>query len=252
MNDGGLLVLEGQANLGVPLQAAYDAILGRGELYVCGAEDARDNTLQRRRYGGECRVTPAAQGAPGFQFLDKVAPQSIRTHDDMFPKETAGRLVDVSLRRDNWPWRESIYRGWFQRRYTWRGRTLSWVPYIRRTNSWPANYATMMTARCGRGIFFVSTMLLASTNQEVLITAMLRLHGQAERLPEPWALRREVGRRLASGIAGALGALLTFVAGPQQQGAAKAVAPAALGTIIAILGISCRPRDEHSADWPAD
>lgn len=231
---GGILLLEGQAVGGVPLQAAYDAVLGKGEVSLCGAEDRANPVLQMKRAMGDCKVTRVARSAPGFATLDCIKPEVHRTQEDMFPKDTAGRLVGWTLTRDNWDWARSMYRGWFRRSF-WPGRcTLNWVTYIRRDKRWLTAYPTMLVAKCGKGAFFVSTMLLASTGQSRLITAILQSHGQVERLPEPHQLPVAISGQLLATTASVLSILLTLLVGLRQDEARASFATAVVGFLIAV------------------
>ncbi len=112
-----------------------------------------------------------------------------RDHDQMFPPDTAGKLVARFLRRGQWP---MLYRGWF-RRQPLRRRRLGWVP-IARTAGRRFNHPILLVARSGAGAVFASTMLLASSRQLGLIEAMLDTHGNADLLPTPWRLSTWLSR----------------------------------------------------------
>ncbi len=179
---GGILIIEGQANLGVPTQQAYDAMVGRRELLVCGPEDALDARKQELRVGRECRLTRRARASRLFGLLPRtLTATGDRDHDQMFPPHGAGKLVARFLRRGQWP---LLYRGWF-RRQPLRRRRLAWVP-LAVTAGRRFNHPTLMAARSGTGAVFASTMMLASSRQFGLIEAMLDTHGQAALLPTPW------------------------------------------------------------------
>ena len=208
LNGGGVLILEGQAVLGVPSQDAYDALLGDGELAVCGAEDPSDPGAQERRMQGACRTTRTARRAKGFTAIEDIRSRETLTHDDMFPPETSGRLVAAYIRRGDY--RAMVYRGWFRRR-AWRSQTtLRWLPYIRRAKLWPLNYSTMLVAKVDKGAIFATTMLLSGTGQTRLIQAILSTHGRVSELPEPERLWSVISRHGVPALAGLITSALTL------------------------------------------
>ncbi len=187
---GGILIIEGQANLGVPTQEAYDAMVGKRELRVCGPEDALDARKQELRVGCHCQLTKQARRTRLFGLLpSQLVALGHRDHDHMFPPNTAGKLVARFLRRGQWP---LLYRGWFRRQQL-RRRRLGWVPLVR-TAARRVNHPTLLVARSGSGAVFASTMLLASSRQLGLIEAMLDTHGNAHLLPTPWRLTMFLSR----------------------------------------------------------
>ena len=181
VEDGGVLVIEGQANLGVPTQESYDALLGPRELDVCGLEDRLDVRKQQLRVGERCRSTREARSSRLLALVGtELTATGGREHDEMFPPTTAGRLVAPFLRRGRWP---LLYRGWFRFRSQWlRRRRFSWVPLMT-TGDRRINHPTMLVARSGRGAIFASTMLLAGSNVPGLVEAILESHGALDGLP---------------------------------------------------------------------
>ncbi len=180
---GGILILEGQANLAVPTQQAYDAVVGHGELRVCGAEDPLDARKQELRVGRRCQLTRKARNTHAFGSLPRdLTARGDRAHDDMFPPASAGRLV--ALRSEQWP---LLYRGWFHRQRL-RRRRFGWVSLIKTAGHRPRNHPTLLVSRVGEGAIFASTMLLSSSKQFGLIEAMFKTHGRTHELPAPWRL----------------------------------------------------------------
>jgi hypothetical protein len=178
--DGGILIVEGQANLGVPSQEAYDALFGTDEVQVCGPEDPMVPRLQTRRVGVQCQLTRAALTSSLFRSLpEHVGIAGNRSYNDMFASDEAGRLVAPFLREGAWP---LLYRGWFRRRPFKRQR-LGWVPLVK-SKGRRFNHPTLLVARAGAGAIFVSTMLLASSDCFGLIRAMINARGNVEGLPQ--------------------------------------------------------------------
>ncbi len=96
---GGILVLEGQANLSIPVQRAYDAVLGEGEVRLSGMEDPLDVTAQNRRVGQRCCLTRQALSSELFRSLHgyTLAPAE-RNYDDYFPDANAKSPLDPDLK----------------------------------------------------------------------------------------------------------------------------------------------------------
>lgn len=218
VDKGGILVIEGQATLGVPTQAAYDAILDYGEVFVCGPEDPLRPELQRRRYGFACRLTRRAQKSELFRPLaygDFDSRDTTCTFGDMLPK-LASRVVTPDLGDLKW---NMMYRGWF--RWTpLRERRLDWVPLVktadRRWQSGRFNHTVLIGARHGKGVIFATTMLLASSGQAALIKCLLGAYGRANELPIRSGVFRAVGeflrKNLVPAVAVVVGAPLVAAA----------------------------------------
>src|SRR5215217_7113158 len=138
---GGILIIEGQARLSVPTQAAYDALLGPGQLRVSGPSDPSQAGIEEKRVGKRCRVTgrvgPNTPLGP-FKGRELSSDQQRRTFVDMFPGAAGDLLLplaptDVSGRERGW---NSLYRGWFTPRLPrplgrWR---LNWVRLVETAN----------------------------------------------------------------------------------------------------------------------
>jgi hypothetical protein len=129
---GGVLIIEGQATMGVPTQRAYDAVLGPGELRVSGLEDALQPGLETKRSGRYGRMTSLARQAAPIKHLalqDLSSAHVTRTYDQMFPG-VAGRLLTPERADRHPPEWNLLYRGWFAPRLPkLRGRSqLAWVP----------------------------------------------------------------------------------------------------------------------------
>lgn len=188
--DGGVLLIEGQANLGIPAQSAYDSILGFSELSTCGAEDPLNPIKQELRVGKSVKLSRQAKNSRLFELLPRVlSVQGGANHDDMFPRGTAGRLVARFLRRGQWP---LLYRGWFQP-HPFRRTRFHWIPLVK-TEGRSFNHPTLMVAQYGTGAIFASTMLLASSNQPGLVEAILETHNHTNLLPQPKRLTTLIAR----------------------------------------------------------
>lgn len=214
---GGVLLLEGQAVLSVPVQRSYDALLGHGDLVVSGAEDPLD--VRKQRVGDRCRMTKQARSSVFSRLLD-LRPTTTVTYSDLFPGPAARAINPSFLGGANW---NLLYRGWFR----WdplRRRRLDWVPLIR-TADRRINHDTMRVARYGYGAIFSSTMFLAGSGQVALVEAILRVHGQVDSLPAPrrpavFFRRHFLGSVvpiLAGGIAGAVGPNIGTLADVDQE-----------------------------------
>lgn len=195
VDKGGVLIIEGQATLGTPTQAAYDAILEPGEVAVCGPEDALRPELQRRRYGHRCRITKRAQKAGLFKSMidpELDSREVTRSYADMLP-DSAGRILTPDLGDLKW---NMMYRGWFRWNPLGR-RRLQWVALARTADRqwWKGrfNHPVILGARHGEGAIFATTMLLASSEQTLLVTCLLRTHGRANMMPVRTGIARPVG-----------------------------------------------------------
>lgn len=204
---GRVLIVEGQAVLGIPDRDAYSAVLGPGEVAVSGPENPwRPDAPSLKRMVGECRMTRAALRAPGFDITEPLKANRELDFDTLFPG-TAGRLLPSEFQKIRYPM--MLYRGWFQHRL--RQRTLRWVVYARRTRRWPLNYATLLGAKVGNnGVVFATTMLLSATRQMLLIAAMLEASGRIAELPDPGRARQWLGKYLPRTVAGFLTAAIAL------------------------------------------
>jgi hypothetical protein len=228
VKEGGMLIVEGQAAQGVPHDRYYSAILGDGEVRLSGPEDPLDPDAERVRMRGDARMTRITQQSDQFKVLDLIEPRGGLRFERLFPKKHAGRLVPDYLRGMDMD--GLLYRGWFKRNFR-RGR-LSWVPYVRRAKRWPTNFSVMLTAKCNKGVIFVTTMLLSATGQTQLIQAMLLSHpkvAKADSLPQPGLIRRALYRYAAKALAGVLSGLA--VLGPTDS----PVIPVLVGTAVTVI-----------------
>ena len=212
VRDGHVLIIEGQAVLGVPCQQAYDALAGPGELPVCGPEDRRNPLKQANRWGGECRRTKRMPTEGGFADVpEKLEVRGSPTHETMFPG-LAAELLTPHIRRINWS--KTLYRGWF-RRVIPGTRELPWVSIVETANRkrW-RNHSTMQVAKLGSGAIFATTMFLATTRQEELVLAMLNCaHKRTSDLPTPASGVEWLRKRWAIVLAVFAGGLAGYLAG---------------------------------------
>jgi hypothetical protein len=227
VNEGGMLIVEGQATQGVPDDRYYSAVLGEREVKLSGRENPLSPDAERRRMKGDARMTRITRNAVEFKALDLIEPRKGLTFEILFPKEHAGRLIPRYLHAIDTD--ELLYRGWF--RHTFRRSTLSWVPYIRRSKRWPQNFPVMLTAKCNDGVVFVTTLLLSATKQTQLIQAMLLTHGKIKALPEPGAFQRAAHRFAVKIAAGVLSGLLLLVLSPADN----LVIPVVVGTAVTAM-----------------
>lgn len=183
--NGGILIIEGQAVLSVPSQPAFDALVGKGELPVCGAEDQLNPMKQKERMKGKCRKTKWMQRMKGFEDLpDEFTVQGRPTHDMLFPG-TARNLLTAHI--SDTRWENVLYRGWFRKKLP-RGDTFPWISIVE-TADRPRgkNQSTMKVAKLGKGAVFATTMFLATTQQDELVRSMLGYFGHTEHILGPTA-----------------------------------------------------------------
>lgn len=119
------MVIEGQATFSVPVQSAYDAILGPSEVRVSGPESRFNPDLQHRRCGSQGRLTVRAHNSPLFSEVSALINRKSRPVTEMFP-DPAYRVVG-EVAGQSW---EHLYRGWF-RRTQLRQERLQWVTLAR-------------------------------------------------------------------------------------------------------------------------
>lgn len=179
---GGIMVIEGQATFSVPVQSAYDAILGPSEVRVSGPESRFNPDLQHRRCGSQGRLTVRAHNSPLFSEVSALINRKSRPVTEMFP-DPAYRVVG-EVAGQSW---EHLYRGWF-RRTQLRQERLQWVTLARTVGRLSfvrcqLNQTILRVAKLNRGAIFVSTMNLASSEQSTLVRAMLLSHGRTDQLP---------------------------------------------------------------------
>lgn len=217
-------MIEGQATLSIPTQRAYDAILGLGELKVCGPEDDLRWELQRRRNGTECRLTRRARNCSIFSGLAGLEGTE-RSFDEMFPWPGSEVLKEV-LKEELF----GLYRGYFSWRPL-RRRRLHWT-VLARTNDrkffrdWRFNHPTLLMARHGKGVVFASTMLLPNLKQERLLRALFQAHGRMDELPQtqPWRLKAgDVVRKnlVPISVTAIAGPIAGIIAGARAGGALR-------------------------------
>jgi hypothetical protein len=196
VNNGGILIIEGQARLSVPTQAPYDALLGPGQLQVSGPSDPSQAGIEEKRVGKKCRVTSrVSPDAPLGPFKGKMlgSEQRTRTFGNMFPDEAGDLLLPLgpthlSVPDSDW---NNLYRGWFKPSVPlpFGGWRLQWVTLVETAERewYERPHATMLAARYGKGAVFVTTMVLSNINDEDLgfINAILSYHHKVSELPEP-------------------------------------------------------------------
>ena len=210
--NGGVLVIEGQANRSVPVQEAYDAILGEGEVRVSGVEDRlhldRQEHPKVRRVGTECRATRTfaksrlADEGPGMPNTYKSAERAFR---DYFPDNNS----NFQLPREAQSARPTVlWRGWFRGHATRRAR-FRWVPLLKTSGRGIFNHPTLLATTHGTGAIFIGTMHLALGGEDNhdLLTALVRTSRDPALLPRPGLRVLQVIDRSS---AYALGAALLF------------------------------------------
>lgn len=240
---GGVLIIESETRLGVPAQPAYDALLGESQVTLCGEEDALHPRRQIERNGSICSMTRLARETDHFTHLKELSART-RPFDHVFPG-AGGRMLSPFLSFG--PGRGEIYRGWFRWNPFKRTR-LPWVPLVK-TADRRFNHPTLLAAKFGKGAVFASTMLLAGGGQTALIEAMLRCHGDVERLPDPprrirvlrvWVLRN--GIPVLAGVLAALVAQQQILPDtPQGEAVLRFIFLSALAALVAAL-VALLPR----------
>lgn len=177
---GGILVCEGQAAYSVPVQAAYDAVVGRREVRVCGPEDPDRPQAQDRRMGTEAYVTKRFRSVDQFAHLENLRPaEEAPRYEQMFPGLGATLLASF-LRMTDW---DTLYRGWFATTPLARPR-FPWVVAVRARRR-GRDHPIVKAARHGRGVIFLTTMSLAAVRQYRLVEAMLDMRGRSSDMPQP-------------------------------------------------------------------
>lgn len=175
---GGILIIESQTVLGVPCQAAYDAIVGRAELPVSGLEDRSKPLQYRARCGTRCKK---ARGFPEFDSLDSVEEFNTLNYTkdvQQFPSHASRFLLKVVGSEPT----SYLYRGWF-RRVVPHTRHFEWSTLLTTHRRGLVQHATLKAARVGEGAIFASTMLVSLSNQRDLAYFMLSCHSSTGRLP---------------------------------------------------------------------
>jgi hypothetical protein len=184
LRKGSILIMESQAVLGVPCQAAYDAAAGKGELPVSGPCDPQDPMKFIKNTGAKCRKTRHFPKSGAFEDVpDHLGVRGTPNSKDMFPG-TASNILVNELKGLNW--QDILYRGWF-RRLLFRSRRLKWVSIIGTANRGRfRNHSVMQVAKVSRGAIFATTMMLATTGQKELVRAIVECAGgNTSHLPIP-------------------------------------------------------------------
>ncbi len=236
--DGGILVIEGQANQSIPTQQSYDAVLGRSELRVSGAEDPLNARWQdERRTGSACVLTATARRSPlfhrvAYQRLELDKRDKQRSYDAHFPGDPDAP-INPDHRIGPWP---KMWRGWFIHRPLTRSR-LRWVPIMRTADRRPTSQTTMLVAAHGKGAIFASTMYLAlGQDCPLLFDVLLRCHGNTHQLPKPRGLGEFIAT-YSGPLLVLLAAVLFLLAWPQVFGGEQP-ADWVLYTATALLAFS--------------
>lgn len=182
VNRGGILLIESQTVLGVPCAAAYEAVVGPGELPTCGPED-RTQPLQKRRSGLSCRKSKRFPTEQGFVHVPDVL-RSGGSYPAVqeFPDSTTG-FLKAALKE--MPAEPTLWRGWFRRSLPF-SRHFRWVSLLETEAGWLRRQSVMQVATVGEGAIFATTMLLATTQQRSLVRAILQCAGgETGHLPRP-------------------------------------------------------------------
>lgn len=198
---GNILIVEGQATLSVPSQRSYDAVLGEGELRVCGSKNQSYTANQASRSGGQWKLTKTAGESPRLGNVF-VAASPKREYRDMFPP-CASRFLALFGTDLSWA---MVYRGWFSRQSrVLRKPRWDWVDIAVTDRPDKSllrpNHAILKAAKHGSGIIFVSTMLLAGGNQVHLIKALLGFQNRAPELPTANTRRIRIRDSVLLGLA---------------------------------------------------
>lgn len=204
---GNILLIESQATLGVPCQAAYDAAVGRNELPTSVASDSKNPALLTK-CGLAAEKTTRFPTGGGFE---KVGELRIREHSYSLglPDDMSG-LLRASLGTAGVSATAQLYRGWFRR--TSRFRTwLNWVSIIETPGPRWSRQAVLKVARVEAGAIFASTMILSGSRQVALIRAILRCVDETGHLPDPPGIVTFGQRYIRAGITPFVGLISTFL-----------------------------------------
>ena len=180
---GRLLILESQATLGVPSQAAYDAALGKGETPVSGPENFDEPLSAAERMGARCRKTKKFPTRNGFgDVKGEITCSRVIEHTDWFPGHSHTLLTEDLKGLDEG---RQLYRGWFRR--TLFRRSLKWVSILETADRpFLRQHSTMQVAKVDEGAIFATTINLSMTRQTKLVAAIMRCsHGATSHLPTP-------------------------------------------------------------------
>jgi hypothetical protein len=217
--EGGIVVVEGQTMLSVPVQESYDAIFGRRELRVSGPTTRSVSSVERDKIGGSCRINDEAGRrynlftGLGTNRIFSDAPDNVQ---HFFPG--AARLALGVANEEDFTWK-LLYRGWFSRLRP-LSRRLRWVNLIE-TDNQPYPQAVLVGAQWGNGAIFASTMFLAGTGEGTLfvVKSLFKWNSKDNPLPksksdpsvplEPrWWQRKKFFSVLADSFLSALGAVV--------------------------------------------
>ncbi len=191
VQQGNMLIIEGQATLSVPTQRAYDAILGEGEVPLAGAEKRLEAGIETKRTGKFGRTTWGARQRGPFKQLDITDLDSVNEpwdFDQLFPGTARLRLTGTLTKDENAPDWDLLYRGWFRPliQKPIRRKKLPWIALVTTANRpFELRHAILMATPYGEGagIIFASTMFLSGFKQAALVKAILSHYGHPEYLP---------------------------------------------------------------------
>ncbi len=240
VHDGGILVIEGQANRSIPVQEAYDAILGEHEVLVSGMEDPLHALKQERedvrRVGRACRLTRSARDTGLFRD-DQGMPQEYRPVDrsfaDYFPDTRCDPPLPAGLKH---PEPTRLWRGWF-RTWSFRRTHFAWTPLLESAEWGRLSHPTLLVAAHGKGAIFASTMHLALGNRNpYLLAAFLRARLDHNLLPKPaWRIAQRIDRPLAATLAAAVLFLVWQRAGGEVPDWLKTLGGGALLLLLPVV-----------------
>jgi hypothetical protein len=199
--DGGVVLSECQTLKGVPVQAAYDAIFGRGELTVLS-----DILPEPERRGDAALTADAFADHPILLGMPRRVTQNYRDLGErMFYPAIVG--PESTTRPVSELYRTSLWFGYFTH---WRK---GWIPllyadlpasYVRRVG-WKARPAAVLLAKVHRnGILLASTLFIAGAQFTRLIDNLRAVDMTAVRRHHESAVRRRVVADVAVGVLVAL------------------------------------------------
>ena len=219
VHSGHCLVIESQVAFQRPLQEAYDAVIGPGQLKidsVLPVEAASWDRYKSTYYvkANDCLVDafnhPIFQGVDAISFNDKIS------NELLFPPRSIDGVTDFVQSEDI---EGVVARGWFStslqasllsRPLTWR--SLRWWPlvWVRHPKLRHLRHPLLLVCHHGDGLILTSTMWLGRTQATRLLANLISLQA-GMRSPGDFSLLKDWEKsRLTAGPWGLMRSALTW------------------------------------------